>query len=368
MTASALPFAGRTVNVALSTRDFRRGMRTNGGLIINELEALGCNSRLVTDGDPSGCDSDLLILYGNCRAMKHYAALLARTQDRRSRTVMWQVDPLPPRSLDPTFEAKALRLSNIFAYKRALRPLEILVGHLLYKQIAERGMGYSRDQQGDHPVDSGMARTTIESYAAIRNGISDGGLDTIYVSTIGKQRFLAERGISSTFAPYGDYPRLGEEQHAERDVDVLFIGSLKNLRRRQRLETTLEQIRNANIRIEVASRGLWGQARRDMLNRSKILLHIHKYPWDTPWMRWAMAAVNGAVVVSEPLVNPEPFKPGIHYFEAPTEGLAELIGKLLADPERLQVAADRCRNFVTSQLTLRGSVELILTDFFPPNA
>jgi hypothetical protein len=73
-----------------------------------------------------------------------------------------------------------------------------------------------------------------------------------------------------------------------------------------------------------------------------------------------MAAANGALVVSEPLIDPDPFKPGVHYFEAPAEELSATIVGLLAKPDVISAAAMRCREFVRQHLTLRVSLEEML--------
>lgn len=69
-----------------------------------------------------------------------------------------------------------------------------------------------------------MARTVIETYAFIRNGYREAWLDQVYVSTIGKQKFLASRGIESTFASVGSDLTFGKDRNLPRDSDVVFVG------------------------------------------------------------------------------------------------------------------------------------------------
>jgi hypothetical protein len=211
-----------------------------------------------------------------------------------------------------------------------------------------------------------MARTCVETYASIRRGLEDGWLDRVFPATTGRQRFLAERGIHTRAISFGYYDKVGEDRHRERDIDVLFIGSLKERHRRHRLNRILGEIGKAGARIEVVTRGMYGDRRIELLNRTKIVIHIHKYPWDTPWMRWVMAAANGAAVLSEPLSDPAPFGPGVHYFEASAEEMPATVARLLADPELLRLTATRCREFVRERFTLQQSMEVILSDFFAP--
>ena len=366
MKDAALPFAGRTVTLALSARDYGSAGPPERDAVIRELESLGCRALRVVDGDPAGLECDLLILYRNCRTLRHYPKLLMRRPENRPRTAMWQIDPLPPRVLDRRLEGQALRLAELFAHRRLLRPLEILVSWPLYSAIAKRGLGSFSDPKNGYFVDPPMARTTVETYAAIRRGVAEGWLDRAYVSTVGKQRFLSERGIDAGFAPFGVYQGLADDRHLTRDIDVLFIGTLRKRHRRDALPRIMREIGKTGARVEVVGGGVYGNARIELLKRTRVVLHIHKYPWDTPWIRWTMAAANGALMVSEPLTDPTPFEPGVHYFEAPVDELPATVAGLLANPELLQATATRCRDFVRERFTLRGSLEAMLSDFFAP--
>ena len=261
-----------------------------------------------------------------------------------------------------------MRLARLFAGPRLLRPIELAAGLPLYHAIATRGLGEYSGPGHQHEVDLPMTRTVVETYAALVRAIGEGWLDRPYMSTIGKQRFLAERGIDAGYAPFGYYDGLGEDRQQARDIDVLFIGSLKSGNRGQRLQKILGAIAGTGAQVQVVDGGVYREERIKLLNRTKIVLHVHKYPWDTPWMRWAMAAANGALVVSEPLVDPEPFEAGTHYFEAPAEELPATITRLLADPDLCRAVATHCGDFVRQHFTLRGSLHTMLSEVFERSA
>jgi hypothetical protein len=81
-----------------------------------------------------------------------------------------------------------------------------------------------------------------------------------------------------------------------------------------------------------------------------------------------MAAANGALVVSEPLADPEPFEAGRHYFEAPAEELPATNARLLANPDLCRAVATRCGDFVRQNFTLRGSLHTMLSEVFGRSA
>jgi hypothetical protein len=69
---------------------------------------------------------------------------------------------------------------------------------------------------------------------------------------------------------------------------------------------------------------------------------------------------NGALVVSEPLYLPEPYKPGVHYVEAPVERLAETIRHYAGDEDARRQITDEAHRFVTTELTLERSFSRLL--------
>jgi hypothetical protein len=271
---------------------------------------------------------------------------------------------LPPQSLDADLEKKALARAVGTAHRRWFKLTLGLTNYGVYKATAERGLGNYSNRAGDNLVDVRMARLVLESYAFIRQGVLEKWVDHVLTSTVGKQRFLASRGIAASFAPLGYYPGIGENRGLERDIDVLFLGKLTD-RRNRRLELIVPALERTGARVVVIGEGLSGEARIALLNRVKMVLHLHKYPWDTPWMRWTLAAANGALMVSEPLSDPEPFLPDVHYVEAPFKELPDTITCLRGDPDRLARLAKACGGFVKERLTLRESVGTLLSTSLP---
>lgn len=334
--------------------------------IVANLRELGQKAILVTDGDAEGMNVDLLILFGNCRSFHHYARILKTRPANRPRVAIWQLDPLPPPDLDPALEKAALSLARATTHRAWLKPIENLVAHRVYLAIARRGLGAYSDPSFGNFIDAPMVRMAVEAYAFIRQAVDEGWGDNLFMSTVGKQRFLASRGIKSEFAPMGYYSDVGENRGVKRDIDVLFLGkTTRSTRRRQQLDAIVPALKGIGANVEVVDEGYYGEARIALLNRVKIVLHLHKYPWDTPWMRFVAATVNGAAVVSEPLTDPEPFEAGVQYVEAPFDRLPATIAGLLDDKEALAALVDTCSRFVKEKLNLRSSLDTILWSSLP---
>jgi hypothetical protein len=109
---------------------------------------------------------------------------------------------------------------------------------------------------------------------------------------------------------------------------------------------------------------VWGAERTQLVNRAKIVLHLHQYEWDTPWMRWCLAAANGAVVVSEPLLVPEPLRPGLDYAESTADGLAAMITDLARDEPRRAAMLENCRKTIEQHMTQTASLAKLAPRLF----
>lgn len=326
---------------------------------LDHFRYLGIDAFHTPDGDPRGLKADLLILFGNARSFQGYRRLLRQRPENRPRIVVWHIEPLPPIELDPKLEKIALALLSVLGRLRMLRPIEMAICWPLFRTIAKRGFGHY-STSNENPIDSTMARTVLEAYGFIRNSVRERWLDGVYVSTTGKQNFLASRGITSTFATVGSDPMLGEDRGLLRDIDVVFIGRLKEETRRKKVERIKREVETRGAKFLIIDRDCYGEQRTALLNRAKIVLNIHRVPWETPWIRWFIAAQCGCVVASEPLTDPQPFEPGVHYVEAPFDELPATLERLLANPDEIVAAARRCADFVRNRMTAAQSIETIV--------
>jgi hypothetical protein len=184
--------------------------------------------------------------------------------------------------------------------------------------------------------------------------------DILAVSTRERYAFLVERGFDVVLAgPWYD-PRDGRDVGIERDLDVLFLGSTNVPARRR----ALRQLRRAGVRIEVrgsySDASLWGEGRTRLLNRTKIVLSIARFPGTFGSRRFVIAMACKALVVSDPLYDPYPFQPDVHFVEASLEDMPAVIEHYLADEDARARIAAQGHDFVTQELAMERVVLRLL--------
>jgi hypothetical protein len=175
-------------------------------------------------------------------------------------------------------------------------------------------------------------------------------LDHIFVSLRPRATFLGELGISCTTVPIGYSPRLGHSiGHGNRDVDVLFFGHVSS-RRRALLNKIDAALLRAGYALKIIERDCYGDERTAILNRSKIVLNLHKFPWEFAGQRLLIAMSCRALVVSEWAPDTTPYRHGEHLFTARVEELPEVLVTLLRDQSRREAIAEAGYRFATTQL------------------
>jgi glycosyltransferase involved in cell wall biosynthesis len=166
------------------------------------------------------------------------------------------------------------------------------------------------------------------------------------------QAYLAEHGIATELVPVGYHPSYGYPLGLERDIDVLFLGEYQ-VPRRRRILRRLDQ-EGVDVRLlgsQSPKKGYWGDARNELLNRTKILLHIARYPGQLS-DRIIMGMSTGALVVAERIYLPDPFVPGVHYVDCSIDELSGAVQHYLADEdERLRITREAYR-FLTEELRM----------------
>jgi len=290
------------------------------------LSAMGFHVRQVGDGPLATSLEEVVLVWGNPlwfpRALR---SLLDLPAGRRPMTVIWHVEPLPlPR-------AAGLR-------RPLLRPRELA-------KIALRDPRVS-DVYSNYRSLARLARLGVP--------------DVLAVTTRERATFLAERGLDAVVVPYGYVPEDGRDLALERDLDVLFLGTLGIRRRRD----AVRRLRRAGIRVEAVGSyhdpALWGEERTKLVNRAKIMLSVARFPGTLAGKRFLIGMACKALVLSDPLYDPAPYERGVHFVEAPLELLPEVAARYLADEsERLRVA-EQGHAFATRELTMERSVGLLL--------
>jgi hypothetical protein len=294
--------------------------------VTRELRARDFDVEQHADGARAWEPTDVVWIWGTAswfpRALRSIAAL---PPERRPATVVWHAEPLPPP-----------RAAGIGWPRPTIR------------ELAKIGLRSKR-------------ASDVYTNAWVLRRLAKAGLpDVLAVTTGERQAFLAERGLESVRIPYGSEAADGHDLGLERDIDVLLLGA-PHLRRRERV---VAQLRKAGVAVDV--RGdyrdptLWGEERTKLVNRAKIMLSIGRFRGTFAGKRFLIAMSCGALVVSEPLFDPAPYIPGVHFVEASLEDMPAAIDHYLRHEDERRRITDAARVFATTEVTAEQSFSRLL--------
>lgn len=298
------------------------GGQTEGARIAAALEQMGCRVTLLGRRRWSPPDGRLLLILGNAY---WYPAvlrqLLTEPKERLPLVAIWHWEPLPP----PNASGLAWPW-------------------LTLRELAKIAL---RDWR---------ANDVYTNYWTLRRLSRRGVIDLLAASTPGRVEFLAERNIAAHYLPLGYSPDHGYDMKLKRDIDVLFLGDMRSLRRKW----LIASLRRRGIQVHAAGDwadpAYWGERRTELINRAKIYLNLQRFPGEYSGLRLILGMANRALVISEPMYRPGPFVPGVHFVSATAEEMPRLIEYYLKnDAERERIAGEGHR-LVTEQLSLSDSI------------
>jgi hypothetical protein len=206
-----------------------------------------------------------------------------------------------------------------------------------------------------------LATDVYTNYSRLRVLLEEGIPDLLLVSTPGRQQFLVEQGFSSAYVPVGYHrAEYGSDMGIPRDIGVLFLGAL-TIPHRKRL---LKKLRRTGINLVAkgswSDPDYWGENRTKLLNRTKILLNLHRYPGELSGVRLILGMANKALVISEPIYEPGDFVPGKHFVSATSDEMPEIIHYYLNHEDEREGIAREGHKLVTQKLTMERSISTIL--------
>jgi glycosyl transferase family 1 len=291
------------------------------------LRELGYAVRDVPDGDLDPEDGGIVWLGGNTSWFPKSIRLLRELpRKKRPPVVMWHTEPLP---LPSTASLPRQRL-------HAREVAKILL----------------RDSRATDPYTNSRLLRRLA-----RAGLPD----LLAVHSPDAAEHLAEHGLAAETAPLGYALQFGRDLGLERDIDVLFLGTLE-VPRRKRL---LRRLRLAGVNVTAAGSwknpAFWGENRTRLVNRTKILLNLSRFPGQSSGSRVVLGLANGALLLSEPMYRPDPFVPGEHFLSASVEEMPALVERYLNDDAARKALVDRGFSFMTREVTMERSVAKILT-------
>lgn len=263
--------------------------------------------------------------------------------------ILWQFEPLLPPGLPDLTTGFVVRSSGRSG--RILAERTGLIDQLSYGyRVSKLVLAARRQSWGSAIFSPHVFKYPIQQSRNVASFWDRGLFDHIFVSLRPRAAFLSELGIPSTAVPTGYSPTLGRSMgHGDRDIDVLFFGHVSS-RRRALLNRIDAALRQAGFALTVIERDCYGDERTVILNRSKIVLNLHKFPWEFAGQRLLMAMSCRALVVSEWAPDTTPYRHGEHMFTARVEELPEILVTLLKDQGRRETVAEAGYQFATTRL------------------
>jgi hypothetical protein len=187
-------------------------------------------------------------------------------------------------------------------------------------------------------------------------------VDVVGVTAAFRQPLVKAVGLKCVFAPYGagEGSALGGCRAGVRDIDVLWLGRLDKGRRPVLVAEAMQILEREGVRTKVIIKGLGGDERTTLLNRTKIMLNFLRVPSDWTGMRLLLGAVNGALNVSESLYDSAPFIDGVHLAMSTPSAVANRALEILARPHEIDRMTDSARHLVCIEHSLERGMSRLL--------
>lgn len=291
--------------------------------------------------DADGLDRLLLVGYPG-----RYRGFLGPGAPTAPPRIIWTGEPLPAA---PTGSGSVQRASRVSRALRVARPIGAGLRRLpLPVSIDRRLVAIASDRLTRANLDD------LEMAAA--------GGAAIVVTSGDRGALLAACGLPATVVPFGYHELhagpLTPAGHGPRDVPLLILGSRAAHTRRARLIDEMQRT-GASVGLQVVE-GVWGEERASLLRRTRVLVDVQRIPGNFAGMRLLLAIAAGTALVTEPMTDPSPFIPGVHYLEAPSDRLLGVASELAADDRRRAALVDAGQALLRHELTMRGSLERVL--------
>lgn len=317
--------------VALIQWEHERGI---GRAINYELEMMGYPVIRFSNREPIPALAQIVFLYG---PFGKYLQSLEKLSDPRMQTVIfWNTEGLP----DISWNKSAVRvLSNIRSW------------------IGRIEGGWKR------PFDRAFIRFRYlgDILYAHRKGLIDvmADISAVYAE------YLSNAGVPTITAPFGSSPTWFDDRSRERDIDVLWMGKFGSRRREKILRQLRAELRARGIDIYMVDNiehpFVYDDARTELLHRTKITLNVLRTWYDENSLRICMAAPNGSMVISEPLLAHVPqYIPGTHYVSVTIPAMVDAIVYYLKNPAERNRIAKQAQQLSTNELTFAKTIKKIM--------
>jgi len=342
----AAPSAAKTVAVL--------SWRSGDGIsemLCHELENLNYLPAPFAYGSPIPEPAAILLSFGP------YSQLLPVWQqaaqlpaERRLVVVHWNTEGMPDLRLPmPVMRLLSLQRSRLGLMAHAL-PEQHGVSrwsrHLLRTVLGNRMARFRYAGDYDYAYRRGWLHVLADTSAVYR-------------------RLRASFGLPTLYAPWGATSTWYADLKLERDIDVLWMGTRGSFRRSYLLDRIRGELQSRGVRMHVADNVenpfIFNAVRTEYLNRAKITLNLTRTWYDDNFSRFALAASNRSLIVSEPLLPHCPdFEAGHHYVSAPINRLAENILYYLQHENERQRIVEQAYQLVTTKLHFGHTLKCVL--------
>ncbi|MEP7360058.1 MAG: glycosyltransferase [Chloroflexota bacterium] len=301
---------------------------------------LGMETRAVSTARDES-EVDLLLIVGSVNL---YPDLARRP--KMTRRVLWHIEPLPMpiRGLGDRVH-RALPTGKLLDVTgAALPPLKSTAA---WRRLRE---------------EAANVREPITNLAWLRRHAPE--MDRIVIDTDSRADGALNAGFPFAVVPFGYHEAYAgplADPAAARDIEVLTIANVSPVARRHRLFGAISaELGESNVRLTHVPQHTYGEARRTILERSRVVLDVHRLPGIHPLFRFVLSAAAGAAMISEPLAQPQPLVPGVHYVEAAATDLARIARDLLADEPRRRRLVEAAQELLRTELDLRQTLQRAL--------
>lgn len=331
-------------------------------MLVDSLSRQGCEARPFTDGDRSSLDARVVILFGECIRLPRSARALKGAGSLKPVTMLWQIEPFPPPGVPDHLldrPARTRREKSLWWLEttgaEAFRKVVPLRWRHRLKEATRAAVGSRKAEDTGSAEDMlywGVQR--LERVSWIERATEEGWLDHVWVSAPERARLLEERGIRSSFVPLGYHPQMGSDRGGVRDLDILFLGRIKD-DRAVLLRFLQNELRPEGATVMIEEGPCFGEDRTKLLNRAKMSLNLLGREKELARSRVLLSIACGATVISEPLDDPSPFVPGKHLVCASPGEMPSVIRHFLHHDQERRKIAEAARDFVSTNMTMDGA-------------
>lgn len=260
----------------------------------------------------------------------------------------WYAEPLPP--------ASGRRVGRLLAAVPSARLADIVLDRLDGRDTSlVPRLVVLRERAA---AERELRRTTRELRGLARIATS------VVVTSEDRRQSALRLGIPARRVAFGYHERhagpLTPVRAVQRDLPVVVLGrdTSGRTRRARILARSIEELARP-LRPTIVA-GVYQRDRHELLRRAKVVLDVQRVPGNFTGLRLVLAIAAGAVMISEPMLDPTPFVAGTHFVESEADDLARTVTAVVADEPWRKRIVEAGQELLASTLTMARSVEEVL--------